>query len=197
MTIYRWSAAESCADYVGKSEEDDRKLNWNDKFRGNPLPGLQDWEAPTLSQYRGENGSRALRKVTDCSSSASSTIISARAAEKLRSFWDRHATLYPVSIEDMPSETFYLVVVNTELDCLDRNASTGKLQKYGPTPDLFAYVERWVFDQQCVGDNDVFTIPDSKTMIYVSDRFKEAVRDTGLKGFCLRREFWDPEPWVS
>ena len=197
MAIYRWTGAEACADYVGKTEDDDRRLNWNDKFRGTPLPSIQRWETPTLTQYRGENGTRGLRDVTDCSSSASSNIISALAAEKLRIIWERHAALYPVKLEDVPSQNFYLVVVNTELECIDRRASTGKLQRYGPTPDLFAYVEDWVFDEQCVGDNDVFTIPDSKTMIYVSERFKECVSDAGLKGFCLRRRFWDPDPWVS
>jgi len=197
MAIYRWTGAEGCADYVGKTENDDRKLNWDDKFRGSPLPSIEQWEMPTLTQYRGESGTRAIRNVTDSSSSATSNIISDLAADKLSGFWDRHATLYPVELEDVPSRTFYLVVVTTELECLDRTASTGKLQKYGPTPDLFAYVEQWHFDEQCVGDNDVFTIPDSKTMIYVSDRFKKSIDDASLKGFCLRREFWDPDPWVS
>jgi hypothetical protein len=197
VAIYRWTGAESCADYVGKTENDDRKLNWDDKFRGTPLPDIEEWEAPTLTQYRGEKGTRALRSVTDSSSSASSNIISDLAADKLEGFWDRYATLYPVKLEDIPSRTFYLVVVTTELECLDRRTSTGKLQKYGPTPDLFAYVEQWNFDEQCVGDNDLFTIPDSKTMIYVSERFKKSVADAGLKGFCLRKKFWDPDPWVS
>jgi hypothetical protein len=197
VVIYRWTGAEGSADYVGKTEDDDRKLNWNDKFRGTPLPSIEEWEAPLLTQYRGEQGTRALRKVTDTSSSASSIIISELAAIKLREFWDRHTALYPVVLEDVPSKPFYLVVVTTELDCLDRQASEGKLQKYGPTPDLFAYVETWHFNEQCVGDNDLFTIPDSKTMIYVSERFKESVADAGLKGFCLKREYWDPDPWLS
>lgn len=197
MTVYRWTGAEGCADYVGKNEDDDRKLNWDDRFRGLPLPSVEEWEAPTLTQYRGENGTRALRDVTDSSSSASSNIVSELAAKKLAAFWEKHATLYPVKLDDVPSQAYYLVVVTTELQCLDREASTGKLQKYGPTPDLFAYVERWHFDEDCVGDNDVFTIPDSKTQIYVTERFKKSVHDAGLKGFCLRREFWDPEPWIS
>lgn len=197
MTIYLWSGAEGCADYVGKTENDHWKLNWDDALHGIPLANLDQWKAPTLTQHRGENGRRALRRVTDSSSSASSLIISDVAAQGLQAYWDRHATLYPVTLEDVSSRTFYLVVVTTELDCLVRTASVGKPQKYGPTPDLYAYVEKWQFDEQCIGDNDIFTIPDSKTTIYVTERFKQSVSDAGLKGFCLRGEYWDPEPWVS
>lgn len=197
MTIYRWTGAEGCADYVGKTAEDDSRLNWNDVFRGAPLPNVQDWESPTLIQHRGESGQRPLRGVTDSSSSASSNIISELAAEKLQPFWERHATLYPVVLDDVPEQVFYLVVVNTEIDCLNRGESTGKLQNYGPTPSLFAYVEEWVFDEDGVGENDIFTLPDSKTMIYVTERFKKSVSDADLRGFCLKRTFWDPDPWVS
>ena len=124
-------------------------------------------------------------------------LVSERAAEALSDIWDRHVRLHPVRLEDQPDEKFYMVVVKTTLDCLDRHKSTGPLQKYGPTPDMFATVETWVFDETIVGDNDLFVLPDSATTIYVSEHFKERVSEAELKGFCLKTEFWETDPWIS
>ena len=197
MEILKWCGAEKGAEYTGVTEEDNKKIRWYDNLLGDPLPGLSDWDPPTLTQYRGSNGKRALRDLCDAPSSASINLISQRAADSLRDIWDYHATLYPVSLADAPEQDFYMVVANTILNCLDRERSEGPLQKYGATPDAFASVYKWVFDEECIGKNVLFRIPDSKTTTYVTETFKQRVREAGLKGFCLKKEFWDTNEWVS
>ena len=194
---YRWSGAENGAEYTGNSERDNRKMCWYDTVLGDPLPMLSEWVSPSLTQYRGGNGKRKPRPLCDSPSSASINLISQRAAEVLSDIWDRHATLYPVTLDDADDQKYYMVVVDTLLDCLDREKSSGPLQKYGPTPDMFASIYEWVFDEECIGDNDLFTTPDSKTSIFTSDRFRACVSDAGLKGFCFRKSFWDENPWIS
>jgi hypothetical protein len=54
-----------------------------------------------------------------------------------------------------------------------------------------------VFRQEEIGGADMFTLPDSSTTIYVSDKFKARVIDAGLKGFCFKTHFWDDNPFIS
>ena len=196
-TIYNWCMAPNGCEYGGATDEDEDKIEWYAGFDSSaPLPPIEKWTAPMLTRYSGA-GEKAQRSVHDCVHSASLNFISERAAEALRGVWDRHANLYPVKLDDVVDKRFFMVVVKTELDCIDRKRSTGPLQKYGETPEYYAYPEQWVFDEQCVGDADLFVIPDSKTNIFVSDRFRGLLVKAGLKGFCLREEFWEEHPWVS
>lgn len=195
--IYGWWIGESCADYTGATEADDRKIVWEDAILGDPLPEVEAWKPPRLTQYRGGNGRRALRPVLDCQGSVGGNIISDRARLALHDILSRHARLYPVWLDDRPDERYFMVVPETTLECLDRERSTGPLQKYGPTPDYFADVHHWVFDEACVGDVDLFRIPDSASTVYVSERFRQCVADSGLQGFCLRRQAFDDNPWTS
>ncbi len=193
--IYKWSSSEKSAGYIGKSECDDKKVKWYNQILGTPLISLDDWSPPLLVQFLGKESTRLkeLNPVTDSVSSSLVHIISQRAVDELKDIWLRHALLYPVKLEDRKGENFYMVVVNTVLDCLDREKSRGPLNKYGSKRGLFAYVEEWVFDEDCLGDADLFVIPDSATITYVSDRFKQRVIDAELKSFCLKTHYWEDE----
>src|SRR5690606_21904992 len=133
------------------------------------------WEPPRLTQYLG--GGKKKRKpkpVSDAPSSGRLNLISQRAADALRDVWDRHTLLYPVILDDAP-EPYYMAVVQTVIDALDRERSSGKLQKYGPTPDLYAVIHEWVFHEDQLGDALLFRLPDSKTTMYVTEEFKSRV----------------------
>lgn len=190
------------ADYGGASDAEERQMCWHDNLIGDPLPSLEDWKTPRLTQYLGEKGTRKPGIVGDSPSSGSLNLISQRALDTLQDIWDRHALLYPVILDDMPETPYYMVVVQTELpfEALDREKSTGKPVKFGPRANqgYFAPVEKWVFNKDVVGNNDLFSIPDgAPPNYYVSERFKQRVIDAGLKGFCLRREFWEEKPFIS
>ncbi len=188
---YRWSAPEDAVDFVGSTESDDRWLLWHDPLLGEPLPDLEDWTPPQVV-------CRGARRVnTDAPMSRLVNLVSAKAAEVLSDIWSRHAILYPLVTADASDDSFFMVVVKTQLDCIDRQKSQGPLQKYGSTPDLFANVESWVFDTGIIGDADAFVLPDSSTTVYVSERFKNRVVESGLRGFCLKTRFWEEDPWVS
>ena len=197
MTIFKWSGSDLFADYLGSSDHDERALCWYDPIMGDPLPSVLDWSPPHLTQYLGEG--RKLRKprpIGDAPSSGMSALISQRAADDLRDIWDRHALLYPVVL-DGASEPYYMVVVQTVVDALDRERSAGKLQKYGPTPELFAVIHEWVFREEDLGDAELFRLPDSKTTMYVTEAFKDRVVKAKLKGFCFKRSFWEEDPFIS
>lgn len=199
MQIYKWSGPERAADYGGVSKADKEKVRWFNAILGIPLVPLDEWVPPVLEQYLGENPrpNVRLRPIGDAPMSGTVNLISEHAAEALRDIWDRHALLYPVILDDDREHQYYMVVVQTVLDCLDREKSTGRKQKYGPTPELFAYVDNWVFDEGCLGDADLFVLPDSNTTPYVTERFRQRVIDAGLKGFCLKKEFNEFNSWVS
>lgn len=199
IQIYDWTGADETAGYLGKSTTDQEKICWYDSLMGVSLVSLEKWEPPVLEQYLGDNPKKRkrLKPIGDSPASGPVNIISERAAIALRDIWDRHALLYPVILDDDSDNNYYMVVVQTVLDCLDREKSTGSKQKYGPTPDLFASVHTWVFFEECIGDADLFVLPDSNTTSYVSERFRQRVIESGLKGFCLKKEFWEEDSWVS
>lgn len=197
MTIYDWTTTMKYAGYAGVSESDDRKIWWTDELIGDPLPTLENWNSPHMTQYLG--GGKRKRKpaiIGDAPSASSAHLISHKAAEALRDIWERDAILYPVILEDS-ADRYYMVVAKYIIDCLDRENSTGPRHTYGPTPELFASVEEWVFDESALGEHDLFRLPDSKTTYYLTERFKQRVIDAGLKGFCLNQRAWEDKPFVS
>lgn len=196
IQIYDWTGADEIADYSGKSSADEEKICWHDSLMGVPLVSLVDWDPPILEQYLG--GITKKRKpIGDSPASGPVNIISQRAADALSDIWDQHALLYPVILDDDRNNKYYMVVVQTVLDCLDREKSTGTKQKYSSTPNLFASIHTWSFFNDCIGDTDLFVLPDSNVTSYVSERFKQRVIKAGLKGFCLKKEFWEENSWVS
>lgn len=189
--------SEKYAEYGGCTEADDRKRRWFDPIIGDPLPPLSGWQSPCLTQYLGGGTKKRKPKpIGDAPSSGVLNLISQRAADALRDIWDRHALLYPVDLDDA-SAPYYMVVVQTEIDALDRERSTGKLQKYGATPELFGVIHEWVFNEAQLGGNVLFRLPDSKTTTYVTEAFKERVLAANLDGFCLKRNFWEEKPFIS
>lgn len=197
MAIFKWTGNDKYADYGGCTNTDERKMNWSDSLIGTALPSLSAWAPPRLTQYLG--GGRKPRKpkpIGDAPGSGLCNLISQRAADALRDVWDRHALLYPVALDDAP-EPYYMVVVQTVIDALDRERSVGNLQKYGPTPDLFASIDEWVFHEDQLGDAVLFRLPDSKTAMYVTEAFRDRVVAAKLKGFCLKRSFWEEKPFIS
>jgi len=193
--IYRWCGKEKFVHYIGVTEEDDAKLSWHDPIMGLPLVNLPDWNPPRVHQSK--LGRKKRIDPGDAPMSRVVNLISRRAADELKDIWERHATLYPLEITDNEDEELFMVVVKSEIDGLDREKSTGRLQKYGPTPDLFATVLTWVFNEDIIGDADLFVLPDSPKIIYASEEFKRRVSEAGLKGFCLKTHFEEINPWVS
>ena len=196
--FFDWTSTSCYAEYGGISEEDEQKIAWYDSLLGVPLVSVEDWEPPRLEQYLGENGKkRKPAVIADDVSAAPLHLVSEKAAHTLSEIFARHAKLYPVILEDALDRNFYMVVPTTEIDCVDREQSKGPLAKYGPNPHLFASIDEWVFREEEIGDADLFVLPDSPTTTYVSERFKQRVIEAGLKGFCLKRHFWEEDPFIS
>ena len=188
------------AEYEGKTEEDEAAISWDSPILGTPLPPLSQWKTPTLVQYIGDRRIRKPRIIADAVSSAGIHLISQKAADALHDIWDKHATLYPVLLEDKPEEPYYMVVVHTVIDCLDREKSIGSKaleETERGQKGYFDLVDEWVMREEEIGDNELFVLPDKKTIIYTTEAFKQRVLQAGLTGFCFVRYFDDDKPFIS
>lgn len=189
--MYKWAITDKYATFMGATSADERKLRWDDPVMGDPLPTLAQWTPPKLSLY--SPGKAKEKKLGDSPGSSTLNLVSQHAAEVLKEMFDKHALLYPIELEGA-DKPYYMVVVKV-IDALDRERSTGKI--YNHRPNLFSPVERWVFKDSLIYNVDLFTVPDSATCIYVSQRFKDKVMAAKLKGFCFKTEFWGGETVVS
>ena len=200
--IYQWTSAPylKYAGYIGKTEEDAEAIRWYSPILGKPLPPLSQWKTPTLVQYIGDRRIRKPRIIADAVSTAGTHLISQKAADALHDIWDKHATLYPVLLEDKPEEPYYMVVVHTLIDCLDREKSIGSKaleETERGQKGYFDLVDEWVMREEEIGDNELFVLPDSNTEIYTTEAFKQRVLQAGLTGFCFVRYFDDDELFIS
>lgn len=196
--IYQWSSSDKYSGYLGVTDSDQDRIDWYDDFMGEPLPQhFSDWVIPNLRQYLGGGkNKRKLLPIGDAPTSVKTNLISAKAARSLEKILEKNVTLYPVKLLGDSDGSYYMVVCHTKLDCIDRKMSEGKLGR-GSNPEHFAHIDKWVFDMECVGNNDIFVLPDDESNIYVSQRFKETVVEAGLKGFCFKTEFWEEAPFIS
>ena len=200
--IYQWTSAPylKYAEYGGKTEEDEAAISWYSPILGTPLPPLPQWKTPTLVQYIGDRRIRKPRIIADAVSTGGIHLISQKAADALHDIWDKHATLYPVLLEDKPEEPYYMVVVHTVIDCLDREKSIGYKaleETERGQKGYFDLVDEWVMREEEIGDNELFVLPDSNTEIYTTEAFKQWVLQAGLTGFCFVRYFDDDKPFIS
>lgn len=201
--IYHWTSAPylKYAEYGGKTEEDEAAISWNSPALGKPLPPLSQWKTPTLVQYIGDRRIRKPRIIADAVSTGGIHLISQKAADALHDIWDKHATLYPVLLEDKPEEPYYMVVVHTLIDCLDREQSIGSKaleETARGQKGYFDTVTEWVMREEEIGDNELFVLPDSDTEIYTTEAFKQRVLQAGLTGFGFAKtRYFDDEPFIS
>lgn len=162
---------------------------------------LSEWKIPTLTQYIGNGDKKSSRIIADCVSSAAINLISQKAADLLKEFWDRHATLYPVILDDKPNEYYYMVVVHTVIDCLDREQSVGTKAREGTergNKGYFNSIIEWFMREEEIGDNDLFVLPDSLSNIYTSEKFKQKVIEAGVTGFGFRENrYFGEEHFIS
>lgn len=166
---------------------------WDIPSIGQPLPALDDWETPLLTQYLGDGKKlRKPKKIGDSPSVGLPMLISQRAADALRDIWNKHAILYPVKLNDSP-DNYYIVKVITMLDCLDESSSKVIKNHKG----MIRSVEQWKFKPQCLGGVDLFVLPYHEAVYYVSDVFRCRVVAAGLKGFVFKNSFWEVDPFTS
>ena len=201
--IYQWfnPLYLKYAEYGGKTEEDEAAISWDSPILGTPLPPLSQWKTPTLVQYIGDRRIRKPRIIADAVSTGGIHLISQKAADALHDIWDKHATLYPVLLEDKPEEPYYMVVVHTLIDCLDREQSIGSKaleETARGQKGYFDTVTEWVMREEEIGDNELFVLPDSDTEIYTTEAFKQRVLQAGLTGFGFAKtRYFDDEPFIS
>lgn len=201
--IYEWEKPPytKYAEYMGKLEKDEAAITWYSPVLGTPLPPLSQWETPTLVQYIGDKRIKKPRIISDCVSSASIRLINQKAVDALKDIWDKHATLYPVILEDKADEPYYMVVVHTVIDCLDREKSIGSKsdeETERGKKGYFSHIVEWVMREEEIGDNELFVLPDTAPNIYITETFKQRVLAAGLTGFGFAEtNYFDDKPFIT
>ena len=200
MNYFEWaSSLGKHAGYLGKTAEEEEQITWRFTDPEGILPPLEQWQPLTLTQYLGEGPKlRKPKKVGDSPSSGRFNLISQAAADALHDIWEKEARLYPVFLEDVPGQPYYIVTPTVSLDCLDHEKSEFDRDGGG----IPCMVKQWVIREEIVGDHDLFNVeigsPRKKYCGYwVSERFVQRVVDAKLKGFCFSKYFPDPKPFIS
>ena len=119
-------------------------------------------------QYIGDRRIRKPRIIADAVSSAGIHLISQKAADALHDIWDKHATLYPVLLEDKPEDPYYMVV-HTVIDCLDREKSIGSKALEETARGQKGYFDslgEWVMREEEIGDNELFVLRQQYSNLY-------------------------------
>ena len=200
MNYFEWvSLFNKCAEYGGKTVEEDEQITWRYNDPGGVLPPLEQWQPLILEQYLGEGPKlRKPKKVGDSPSSGVFNLISQAAADALHDIWEKEACLYPVFLEDVPGQPYYIVTPTVSLDCLDHEKS-----EFGKDGQGIPYeVRQWVIREEIVRGHDLFNIEIGNTKkkysgYWVSERFVQRVVDAKLKGFCFLKYTGDPKPFIS
>ncbi len=99
------------------------------------------------------------------------------ACDVLSKMFLRAGELLPLEAdEDSP---LFVLNVTQVLDALDEEAST--IARF-PSTNRIMHIERYVFHTSIVRNIDIFRLPYRVSPTYVSERFVDAVRASGLKG---------------
>jgi hypothetical protein len=102
--------------------------------------------------------------------------------------WRILEPLIGASVEALPlacdEGTFLAINVTDVADCLDHERSS--ISRF--SDGRVMWVDSHVFKEGCVGDRNIFKIPESRlAAVFVSEKFKKAVEDTGLEGLIFRQ----------
>lgn len=79
------------------------------------------------------------------------------------------------------SEVYYLWILRTVLDCLDKKHS--KIIFFPGKQDRIMAVKKYVFDKNSIPEIAVFKIPQKKNTIFFSPKAKEYIESAGVNGF--------------
>ncbi|TCS34399.1 imm11 family protein [Reinekea marinisedimentorum] len=201
MQIYKLSGNDNLPECAGKTKSDEEALSWFHPLLGKPLPSISEWVPTTLVPSSSEASKNKNWTYSSMLTSTPLFFLSSSSVELLNPFLNGQIDLYPVTFEDDLSQKYFMLKVNNELpaESLDREHSIGDPVKYGPKANLglLSPIYNWKFREELVKGHDIFTLPDSNTTIYVSSRFKDAVLESGLTGFCFKHEYIDENPILT
>ena len=110
---------------------------------------------------------------------ASTGVFSPRAIEVLRPYFQRDFPLLPVTVN---GQSFFMLHANDQLDCLDLEKSE-ILRLDPPDEHVIVMIEQYVFKKQLIDDPLLFSIPERRTFLFVTESIPKIVEEAGLRGF--------------
>jgi len=197
--IYMWNHISKYAGLVEPEESENPhflfQFSPNPTFPEKLLP-VEQWVPPELVLFEGEGEDRRKTAgLADFINACPAHVLSERAVDALSDLWEKYGDLYPMKVRGY-EQTFYGFYPTNVVDCLDFEHSV--LKGTGGNGARFSVALEFIFFEEKVGDNIIFTIPDHPHgPIYVNEMFKERVKKAKLKGLQLNAKFFDPKPWKS
>ena len=102
-------------------------------------------------------------------------------------FLDEEILKIPITIIGRESESYFILVIKKELDCIDREKSIFTLWEEGNDirPDLageYESIPKMIIDVDRTKGLDIFRIKGFNVAVIVSERIKHAFEESGLTG---------------
>jgi hypothetical protein len=136
-----------------------------------PLPAIRDYSVK-------DNMTKALGDRVVLGSEVDPIVLSRRALDVLLPQISYSGQVLPLAFEE--SDYSFFNVTNV-IDALDEAGS--KIYKF-PSSGRIGGIERYVFKPETVRDQWIFKIPQQRSgFVFVTDRFVELVKSSGLTGF--------------
>ncbi|MFC4321422.1 imm11 family protein [Litchfieldia salsa] len=162
--------------------EDDSQF-FHDHFNGVPIKDI--WIHNQVGIYKGG------KKGDFPPGLLAPPVFSDKAVQELEDVLGDMVEVLPISKE---SEKYYAINVINVLDCIDGEKAEVKRFRSG----LIMKYKKYAFKEECLEGQDIFKVVDHeekkliKTQVFVSDKFKDKVIESGLKGFDFIG-VWDSE----
>lgn len=184
MKIWQWGYESDNYDSFTFPNQNEFNQYFDPNFNGMVIG--DKWGSVHFETYRS-------RKACDCTGVGSNyPIFSDRAVQVLAPYLSCNVELLPLKHLTM---NFYAVNVIRLLDGLDYKHS--EIEFVEGHPNFVKNVNRYAFKIDVIHDYPIFKIPEyRRRRVYVSDAFKEAVEENGLKGFTFEL-LWDSEASVD
>lgn len=146
-----------------------------------PVPD-QNWCLPQF--ILGEENTNAIPDWDYYMTAQCMGLLSIRAAELLQSFWSPRYSMFPVSFEGFQ---FNAIRCDERLDYLEKNMSDITYYTLDDGKKIILCIDKYVFNPEAIEAADMFSIPEEPFAIFCTQKFVDATKKHGLKGFYFEK----------
>jgi hypothetical protein len=182
MKIYIMEPIGDIYQYI--TQHDSYRISHNEFYdRVGSHVNLGDWKPLKMQIHRNKR-----RKICDNPNFVSGfPVLSEKAVDVVRDFLADKADILPLDCGD---EKYFLINIYNKIDCIDYDKTQYTEFESGRVREF----QKFAFIHDKLTNESIFKIPEiiGKSMVFVSDEFRERIIGNGLVGFNFI-EVWDSE----